>query len=75
MIEIKNKNKFPVQLVVRSKHKPNSFTTLIIPGRGAGQNIYYLQDELTTEYFDRVEKEYKLIETRYIPDRDFNKGE
>lgn len=74
MIEIKNKNKFPVQLVVRSKKKPNSFTTLVIPGRGAGKNVYYLQDELTTEYVDRAEKEYKLITTKYIPDREF-KGE
>jgi hypothetical protein len=74
MIEIKNKNKFPVQIVVRSKKKPNSFTTLNIPGRGAGKNIYYLQDELTTEYVDRVEKDFGLIETRHIPDREF-KGE
>ena len=75
MIEIKNKNKFPVQLVVRSRKKPNSFTTLIIPGRGAGKNVFYLEDELTTEYVDRVEKEYGLITTRHVPDRDFNKGE
>lgn len=74
MIEIKNKNKFPVQLVVRSKKKPNSFTTLIVPGRGAGKNVYYLQDELTTEYVNRAEKEYNLITTKYIPDREF-KGE
>lgn len=75
MIEIKNKNKFPVQVVVRSKKKPNSFTTLVIPGRGSGKNVYYLQDELTTEYVDRAEKDFGLITTRHIPDRDFDKGE
>lgn len=75
MIEIRNKNKFPVQLVVKARQKPNSFTTLNIPGRGAGKNVYYLQDELTTEYVERCEKEFKLITTKYIPDREFNKGE
>lgn len=75
MIEIKNKNKFPIQLVVKSRKKPNSFATLNIPGRGAGKNIYYLQDELTTEYVDRAEKDFGLITTRHIPDRNYYKGE
>ena len=75
MIEIRNKNKFPVQLVVRSRKKPNSFTTLIVPGRGSGMNVKYIEDELTTEYVNRAEKDFGLITTKHIPDRVFNKGE
>ena len=70
MIEIKNKNRFPVQLIVRSKLKPNSFTTLILPGRGAGKGVCYIEDEATTDYVDRLEKDFRLITTKNIPDRD-----
>ena len=67
MLEIKNKNKFPVQLVVRSRKSPRSFTTLNIPGLGSGKNIYYLEDERSTEYIERLEKS-GLITTQRIPD-------
>lgn len=67
MLEIKNKNKFPVQLVVRSRKAPRSFTTLNIPGLGSGKNIYYLEDERSTEYIERLEKS-GLITTQRIPD-------
>jgi hypothetical protein len=73
MLEIKNRNKFPVQLVVRSRRTPNSFTTLNIPGIGGGKNIYYLEDERTTEYVDRAEKQ-GMISTRHIPNK-LRKGE
>jgi hypothetical protein len=56
MIEIKNKTRSPVQLVIRSKKSPKSFTTLNIPGIGAGNNTFYLDDERNTEYVDRAEK-------------------
>jgi hypothetical protein len=56
MIEIKNKTRSPVQLVIRSKKAPKSFTTLNIPGIGAGNNTFYLDDERNTEYVDRAEK-------------------
>jgi hypothetical protein len=65
MIEITNKTNGPVQLVVRSKKRPRAFTTLIIPGRGSGCNVKVIEDELHTEYIDRVE-EMKLISTRRI---------
>tara|TARA_Y100000034_G_scaffold135987_1_gene210133 strand:- start:1900 stop:2145 length:246 start_codon:yes stop_codon:yes gene_type:complete len=81
MIEIKNKNKFPVQVVVRSRREvpgsgSNSFTCLNIPGIGSGKNKYFLEDELTTEYVERLEK-MGLISTKFIPDHKFkvNKGE
>lgn len=66
MIEVKNKGRGPVQLVVRSKKSPRSFTTLIVPGIGKGKNVRMISDESMTEYVTRVEK-MGLISTRYIP--------
>jgi len=66
MIEITNKQRFPVQLVIRSRKAPKSFTTLNIPGVGKKKNVYYLEDERTTEYVDRAEQ-MGLISTRHIP--------
>jgi hypothetical protein len=56
MLEITNKNKFPVQLVVRSKTEPKAFTTLNVPGIGAGMNVIVIEDEKHTEYVDRMEQ-------------------
>lgn len=65
MIEITNRTTSPVQLIVRSRRKARAFTTLIIPGRGAGQNVKVIEDELYTEYIDRAECS-GLISTRKI---------
>ena len=65
MIEITNKKKYPVQIVVKSTKIPNSFTCLNIPGIGKKNNIFLLQDERATEYIDRVEK-LGLISTKKI---------
>ena len=54
MIEITNRKKFPVQIVVKSTKIPNSFTCLNIPGIGSKKNIFLLQDERATEYIDRA---------------------
>ena len=54
MIELKNLNKFPVQLIVKSTRIPNSFTCLNIPGIGKKNNIFLLEDERATEYIDRA---------------------
>jgi len=54
MIELKNVNRFPVQVVVRSTRVPNSFTCLNIPGIGKKNNIFLLEDERATEYIDRA---------------------
>jgi len=72
MIEITNKTKCPVQLIVRSKTHPRSLTTLNIPAIGKGKNIFYLEDERTTEYIDRLVKS-KLISTRYISDKEIGR--
>jgi hypothetical protein len=74
MIEIRNKQKSPVQLVVRSKKAPRAFTTLIVPGVGKGNNVRLIEDELVTEYIERVEK-MGLISTKYIPNNDIRKGD
>lgn len=66
MIEITNKGRSPVQLLVRSKLAPRAFTTLIVPGIGAGKNVVMLEDEMTTDVVERVEK-MGLIQTRYVP--------
>lgn len=74
MIEIKNKQKSPVQLVVRSRKAPRAFTTLIVPGVGKGNNVRLIEDELVTEYIERVEK-MGLISTRYVPNNEIRKGD
>lgn len=74
MIEIKNKQKSPVQLIVRSRTAPRAFTTLIIPGIGKGNNIRLIDDELKTDIIERVEK-MGLISTRYIPNSEIRKGD
>lgn len=74
MIEIKNKTKSPIQLVIRSRKAPRSFTTLNIPGIGAGNNVYLLEDERNTEYVERAEK-LGLISTRQVTKKELNKGE
>lgn len=71
MIEIRNRMRWPVQLVIRSRKAPRSFTTLNIPGVGGDKNIYYLEDERTTEYVDRAEQA-GYISTRHIPNREMN---
>ena len=75
MLEIKNKQKFPVQVLVRSRTAPSLFTTLIVPGIGAGKNVIYIEDERATEIIERVEKKTKWISTRYIPNKSVEKGE
>jgi hypothetical protein len=74
MIEIKNKQKSPVQLVVRSRKAPRAFTTLIVPGVGKGNNVRLIEDELVTEYIERVEK-MGLISTKYVPNNEIRKGD
>jgi hypothetical protein len=74
MIEIKNKTRGPVQILIRSRKSPKAFTTLNVPGVGAGNNIYMLEDERNTEYVDRAEK-MGLISTRHLTKKELNKGE
>jgi hypothetical protein len=68
MLEITNKQKFPVQLLIKSRKGTRSFTVLNIPGVGRGKNIYFLEEERATEYIDRAEKD-GLISTRIISNK------
>lgn len=74
MIEIKNKTKGPIQVLIRSRKSPKSFTTLNIPGIGSGKNTYLMEDERNTEYVERAES-LGLISTRHLTKRELNKGE
>lgn len=66
MIELKNKQKYPVQLVIKCKNKTRAMTVLNIPGVGSGKNVYYLADERATPYIDKAVKE-GLITKKYLP--------
>jgi len=75
MLEIKNRNRFPVQLIIRSRTAPRSFTVLNIPGIGGGKNVFLLEDERATEYIDRAVND-GLISVRNIPNTNLlKKGE
>jgi len=65
MIEITNTQQGPIQIVVRSKRKLRAFTTLVIPGRGSGNNKVVIEDEAATDYIQMVEN-HGLISTRAI---------
>ena len=64
-IEITNKQTGPIQLVIRSGTKARAFTCLNIPGKGAGKNVYVLQDERMTDYILRAEQRGEIT-TRYV---------
>lgn len=58
MIEITNRTKGPIQLVVKSmskNRKGKAISVVNIPGIGAGKNVYLLEDERHTEYVDWAE--------------------
>ena len=74
MIQIRNKQKSPIQLIVRSRKGPSDFTTLNIPGVGKGNNVVYIADEKVTDVIERIEKR-GLIETKYIPNSEVVMGE
>jgi len=67
MIEITNTQRGPIPVMVRSKRKLRSFTTLVIPGRGKGHNKVVIEDEMATEQIKLVESQ-GLISTRRISD-------
>lgn len=74
MIEITNLKRHPVQIVVRSKAAPKSFTTLNVPGVGRGQNVRYISDEMNTVYVANAEHNMKWIKTRQVPN-EMSKGD
>ena len=73
MIEIVNNQPYPLQLVIRSKKRPRTFTCLYLPAVGDKKNIFYLEEERVTEYIHRAEKS-GLITTRKA-NKQFGTGE
>lgn len=67
MIEITNKQRYPVQLVVRSKRAVNQLTTINVPGVGKEKNKILIEDERHTPYIDRAEQA-GLITQRVLND-------
>ncbi len=66
MIEITNRERGPVQLMVKSGNYVSGFTTKILPGRGKKQNVYVIQDEQWTPQIGLLE-DLKMISTRTVP--------
>jgi hypothetical protein len=67
MIEITNKQRYPVQLIVRSRRAINQFTVMDIPGVGKEKNKVIIEDDRYTQYIDRAEQA-GLISTRILND-------
>lgn len=65
MIEITNKTRGPIQLLIRKKIG-KEFTTLIIPGLGLGNNVYLLEDERHTKYIDKAEEDGLVVQKKVI---------
>jgi len=74
MIEVRNKERGPIQLVVRSRTAPRKFTTQIVPGVGSGKNVVYIADERMTEYVERAEKKGHIT-TKYVKNLKKKKGD
>lgn len=75
MLEITNKNKSPVQLLIRSRKKPRTLTMLTIPGIGAGMNIREIEDERSTKYVEQAEKEGLIKIRKFNKKHELKKGE
>jgi hypothetical protein len=67
MIEITNKQRSAIQLIVRSKRALNQFTIMDIPGVGKEKNKIVIEDDRYTQYIDRAEQA-GLISTRVLND-------
>lgn len=67
--EVRNKQRGPIQLTLKSKKAPRSLVTKNLPGIGGedGKNIYRYPNELHTDYIDRLE-EMGMISVRDIAD-------
>ena len=78
MLEITNRTKSPIQILVKSKQGAyirkteslvdtnRAFKSINIPGIGSGKNQIVIEDEKITEYIKRLEKD-KLIYVRKVP--------
>lgn len=65
MIEIRNTQRSPIQLMVRSKRAPRTYTTKVVPGIGSKNNVIYIEDEDITDEIHRCENR-GLITIKHI---------
>lgn len=65
MIEIVNKERGPIQLMLRSSTKANGFNLVVLPGRGAGKNRRVIADEEMTPQIKHLES-LRLITTNTL---------
>ena len=75
MYAITNKEKGPVQLVIRSRRgpSPRELTVKNLCGVGGGKNVWHCEDELMTDYIWQLESE-KLITVQYIEENSLKEG-
>lgn len=69
MVEIRNKQRFPIPLILKSKNYQKGITHKILPGIGKGKNIITIEDELLTAYITEAEKQ-GLISVKKITAKD-----
>jgi len=67
VLEITNKSRGPISIMVRSRTgpSPRKFSILVIPGYGAGKNVIRIFEELRTEHIDMLERE-RLITVKRV---------
>lgn len=67
MTEITNKQRGPVSLLIRSRsgRRVQEFTTLTIPGIGAGKNVVTIDDEVVTDHVERARRD-GLVSVRVL---------
>jgi hypothetical protein len=77
LLEITNKTRSPIQILVKSTQgaynkeqggcisTTRAFTSLNVPGIGAGENKVTIDDEKITDQIKRLEKE-KLIQIKHV---------
>ena len=67
MLEITNKTRGPIPIMIRSRTgpSPRKFTTQVIPGYGSGMNVIRILEELRTEQINMLERK-KLITVKTV---------
>lgn len=63
MLEITNKTKSPLQLMLRSRKKVNGFGLTVLPGMGKGKNKIVIRDEEMTPQIQSL-RDLKLLTIR-----------
>lgn len=70
MLEITNRTRGPVTILVRSFKGPSTrrFTSLVIPGIGAGLNVARITDEMVVGDYIEKARRAKLVSVKVLPE-------